>query len=139
MYSVLSMFGTIKRVNYAWGSICIGVINNKARLNNWCKIPSDGVQIGSGTITGDLGGINIWTLWSNGNWWDLEGQFWYINLHLTSEYVYSVSHIITYPSKELCSKMALGVMGMSLPWWCHALILPSPGYSRLFLNLIIFW
>ena len=28
---------------------------------------------------------------------------------------YSVSHIITYPSKELCSKMALGEMGVSLP------------------------
>ena len=28
---------------------------------------------------------------------------------------YSVSHIITYPSKELCSKMALGEGGVSLP------------------------
>ena len=28
---------------------------------------------------------------------------------------YSVSHIITYPSKELCSKMALGEVGVSLP------------------------
>ena len=27
----------------------------------------------------------------------------------------SVSHIITYPSKELCSKMALGEVGVSLP------------------------
>ena len=29
--------------------------------------------------------------------------------------MYSVSHIITYPSKELCSKMALREVGMSLP------------------------
>ena len=29
--------------------------------------------------------------------------------------LYSVSHIITYPSKELCSKMALGEVGVSLP------------------------
>ena len=28
---------------------------------------------------------------------------------------YSVCHIITYPSKELCSKIALGKMGVSLP------------------------
>ena len=31
------------------------------------------------------------------------------------EPLYSVSHIITYPSKELCSKMALGEGGVSLP------------------------
>ena len=53
-------------------------------------------------------------------------------------YCYSVCHIITYPSKELCSKMALGEVGVYLPWWCHTLVLPSPGYSGLFLNLIIF-
>ena len=29
--------------------------------------------------------------------------------------LYSVSHIITYPSKELCSKMALGEGGVLLP------------------------
>ena len=28
---------------------------------------------------------------------------------------YSVSHIITYASKELCSKMALGEVGVSFP------------------------
>ena len=49
-------------------------------------MPSDGVSIGSGTLAGDFGGITIWTLWSNGNWCDLEGRFWYINLRLTSEY-----------------------------------------------------
>ena len=51
---------------------------------------------------------------------------------------YSVSHVITYPSKELCSKMALGDAGVSLPWWCHTLVLPAPGYWGLFLNIIIF-
>ena len=49
-------------------------------------MPSDGVSIGSGTLAGDFGGITIWTLWSYGNWCDLEGQFWYIYLRLTSEY-----------------------------------------------------
>ena len=28
--------------------------------------------------------------------------------------------------------MALGEVGVSLPWWCHALVLPAPGYGRLF-------
>ena len=51
---------------------------------------------------------------------------------------YSVSHIITYPSKELCGKMALGEVGVSLPWWCHALVHSPPGYSGLFLNPINF-
>ena len=32
-------------------------------------------------------------------------------------------------------KMALGEVGMSLPWWCHVLALLAPGYWRLFLNL----
>ena len=35
------------------------------------------------------------------------------NPEVLHSYVYSVSHIITYPSKELCSKMALGEGG------CH--------------------
>ena len=32
-----------------------------------CKILSDGVPISSGTLAKDLGGITIWTLWSNGD------------------------------------------------------------------------
>ena len=32
-------------------------------------------------------------------------------------------------------KMALGEVGVSLPWWCHAFVLLVPGYWRLFLNL----
>ena len=35
-------------------------------------------------------------------------------------------------------KMALADVGVSLPWWCHALVFLAPGYWRLFLNLIIF-
>ena len=31
---------------------------------------------------------------------------------------YSVSHNFIYPSKELCSKIALGEVGVSLPWKC---------------------
>ena len=41
---------------------------------------------------------------------------------------YSVSHNFIYPSKKLCSKMDLGEVGVSLPWWCHALVLIAPGY-----------
>ena len=48
---------------------------------------------------------------------------------------YSVIHISTHPSKEICSKMEVGV---SLTLWCHALVLPAPGYWVLFLNFIIF-
>ena len=47
----------------------------------------------------------------------------------------SVIHISIHPSKELCSKMDPEEVGVSLPWWCHILVLPPPG---LFLNLIIF-
>ena len=32
---------------------------------NRCKISSDGVPIGSGTLAGDLGRITIWNPWSN--------------------------------------------------------------------------
>jgi hypothetical protein len=45
-------------------SAMLQLINNNS---DRCKIPSDGFPIGSGTLTGDLGGITIWTLWSNGN------------------------------------------------------------------------
>ena len=31
--------------------------------------------------------------------------------------------------------MALGEVGVWLPWWCHSLALLPPGYWRLFLNL----
>ena len=27
--------------------------------------------------------------------------------------------------------MALGEVGLSLPWWCQALVLLAPGYCRL--------
>ena len=38
--------------------------HNKQQLD-WCKIPSDGVLISSGTLDGDLAGITIWNPWSN--------------------------------------------------------------------------
>ena len=38
----------------------------------------------------------------------------------------------------LLSKMAPGEVGLWLPWWCPALVLPAPGSWGLFLNLIIF-
>ena len=39
---------------------------------------------------------------------------------------------------SVCSKMALGEVGVSVPWWCYALVFLAPGYRWLFLNLIIF-
>ena len=66
-----------------------------------CKIPSEGVPIGSSTLARDLGGITIWTLWSNGNWYDLECWFGYTNLRLTSEFV----------------PKHLGFLRLRLHWW----------------------
>jgi hypothetical protein len=34
-------------------------------------------------------------------------------------------------------KMALGEVGVSLPWWCHPLVLLAPGYWRRFLNSVL--
>ena len=64
-------------------------INNKARPFGSMQNTVNGVPIGSGTLAGDLGGITIWTPWSNGNWCDIEGQFWYINFRLTSSKISS--------------------------------------------------
>ena len=38
----------------------------------------------------------------------------------------------------LLSKIVPGKVGVWLPWWCPALLLPAPGSWGLFLNLIIF-
>ena len=43
-----------------------------------------------------------------------------------------------HPIGYVWCKMALGEVGVSLPWWCPALVLLAPGYWSLFLNLIIF-
>ena len=40
-----------------------------------------------------------------------------------------------HPIGPVWCKMALGEVGVSLPWWCHALVLLAPGYWRHFLNL----
>ena len=32
-------------------------------------------------------------------------------------------------------KIALGEVGVSLPWWCHPPVLLAPGYWSIFLNL----
>ena len=37
-----------------------------------------------------------------------------------------------HPSKELCSKIVLGEVGVSLPWWCNALVLLAPDKWGLF-------
>ena len=41
-------------------------------------------------------------------------------------------------NKEICTKMAQEKGGISLPWWCHALVFQAPGSGGLFLNLIVF-
>ena len=64
--------------------------------------------------------------------------WWWLKWKTLSSFRYSVTHISIHPSKELCSKMAPGEVGVSLPWWYHALVLLAPAYWRLFLNLIIF-
>jgi hypothetical protein len=40
-----------------------------------------------------------------------------------------------WPFWSVWCKMALAEVGVSLPWWCHALVLLVPGYWSLFLNL----
>ena len=42
------------------------------------------------------------------------------------------------PFWSVWSKMALAEVGLSLSWWCPALVLLAPGYWSVFLNLIFF-
>ena len=42
------------------------------------------------------------------------------------------------PFWSVWCKITLAEVGVSLPWWCHALVLLAPGYWKLFINLIIF-
>ena len=78
-----------------------------------------------------------WPLFTIDN---LKLSWWFRNFKNRANFssTYSVIHISIPPSKELCSKMATGEVDVSLPWWCHTLVLPPPGYWGLFLNLIIF-
>ena len=41
-------------------------------------------------------------------------------------YIFNMLFIFLF-SKELCSKMSPGEVGVSLPWWCHTLVLLPPG------------
>ena len=83
----------------------------------------------------------------------LKQTFWEANLIHGVTCVASVNRItedggvgrtITLPFKmfgpfwSVWCKMAQAEVGVSLPWWCLALVLLAPGYWRLFLNLIIF-
>ena len=94
-----------------------------------------------------LQSFTYWLSWVIVGWWNLFGSVSMAVcfdicpnnvVQLSNRNWYSVWHNFIPPSKELCSKMALVEVGMSLPWWCHALVHPAPGYWRLFLNLIIF-
>ena len=51
----MSKWNCYELSNYYW--------HNNQQLDG-CKISSDGVPNGSGTLTGDLGWINIWNPWS---------------------------------------------------------------------------
>ena len=72
------------------------------------------------------------------NWTKIEGLDWLLQRFLRMGILllfqrkrkkssYSVIHISTHPSKELCSKIALGEVGVCLPRWCHALVARTPG------------
>ena len=76
--SALKLIGLVKNLNfyikidfdkmskglkvYLWNKY--GVIKTKPDHSYRCKIPSDRVPIGSGTLAKDFGGTTIWTLWS---------------------------------------------------------------------------
>jgi hypothetical protein len=61
----------ISTLSFHWKALSPGlslsVVKNLLAKSpsDWCKISSDGVPIGSGTLAGDLGGITIWNPWSN--------------------------------------------------------------------------
>ena len=58
---------------------------------------------------------------------------------IQSSKMVSYGDVMFGPFGSVWCKMILGKVGVSLPWWCHALVIPPPGYWGLFLNLIIFW
>ena len=57
---------------------------------------------------------------------------------IQSSKMVSYGDVMFGPFGSVWCKMILGEVGVSLPWWCHALVLLAPGYWRLYLNLIIF-
>jgi hypothetical protein len=54
---------------------------------------------------------------------------------LVTYIVYTVVCKIVHKFSYVWCKTALGEVGVSLPWWCAALVLLAPGYWSLFLNL----
>ena len=65
-----------------------------------------------------------------------KGKYVFINLFSNLSDTYSrVQKSIE--NWSVCSKMTLGEVGVSLPWWCHPLVLLAPGYWRLFLNSVL--
>ena len=59
-------------------------------------------------------------------------------MSMTSWLIHTLPFKMFGPFWSVWCKMALAEVGVSLPWWCHTLVLLAPGYWRLFLNLIIF-
>ena len=58
-------------------------------------------------------------------------QIW----HAPSYIVHTVVCKIVHKFASVWCKTALGEVGVSLPWWCAALVLLAPGYWSLFLDL----
>ena len=96
----------------------------------------------------------------HGRWWGLDGALWplYLGTRLcqgrillwrtyfatsTQSFVlstvrsklYTVVCKIVHKIASVWCKTALGEVGVSLSWWCAALVLLTPGYWSLFLNL----
>ena len=58
--------------------------------------------------------------------WNKKGIFNRYSLAVVCKKVHKI--------RSVWCKIALGEVGVSLPWWCHALVLLAPSYWRLFLN-----
>ena len=85
--------------------------------------------------------------WNNGSWKEETIQLWHFWLQLFPKELLEETFWSFHEKKKksfkcsiysrvqksrenwsVCSKMALGEVGVSLPWWCHALVLLAPGY-----------
>ena len=62
-------------------------------------------------------------------------NFQVFNISTTKFIYFTVVCKIVHKFASVWCKTALGEVGMSLPWWCAALVLLAPGYWSFFLNL----
>ena len=94
----------------------------KSNINNTCKYGRYGRlwQPFSGPLD-----IGVFVYWS------------YLEWQMRVEFVHWGPKCLGWQA-ILLSKIAPAEVGVWLPWWCHALVLPAPGNWELLLNLIIF-